>query len=573
MNWLTMRKICDLAVILMAAMLSACGSGGGSPASPPGSAPTVLLHTPAGTDVPVNAAITALFSKPMNATGFTTSSLIVTSGGTPVTGSVSFNPASNTVIFTSSPPLNYSTNYTVTLKSGIRDTSGIAMANDYTWSFTTRSRKSGDVDTSFGNGSGSLAGIVVTPVSPSGSDAAPAVAIQPDGKIVAAGSVYNGTDYDFAVVRYNTDGTLDTSFGAQGKVITPIGTGNDLAYGVAIDKTGNIIVAGSSSSINADDSDFALARYTPTGALDTSFDGDGKVTTSFSPARDAAYAIKIQSDGNIVVAGLANGSGRIELNGQLDPTNNGDFALARYNPVGTLDISFGSNRDGKVTTSPGPNMDIAVALAIDSNDNITVAGISNQRSNNRGNDFALARYTSGGNLDTAFGTNSGIVITSMSQGNDAAYAIAIQTDGMIVAAGIVNSGSHTDFALARYQADGQPDSAFGNAGQVIIPVGSANDTAFAVAIQPDGRIILAGTTFVEGRGNDFAVVRRRADGSADDGFGNGGKIITSISAANDQIYAIALGEGTIVVAGSTGEILSTPQDFTKGDFALARYWQ
>lgn len=562
-----MRSTPNLVIILMAAMLSACGSGGGSPSSSPGSAPAVLFHTPSGTDVPVNTAITAVFSKRMNTTAFTNDNVTVTSGGAPVSGSLSFDSTLNTIVFTPTPPLNYGKEYTVTIKSGVRDTSGIAMVNDYTWSFTTRTApKPGDVDVSFGNGSGALTGIVVTPVSPTGADAAPAVTIQADGKIVAAGSSYNGSDYDFAVVRYNRDGTLDTSFGTGGMVTTSIGTGNDLAYGVAIDSAGNIVVAGS-SSIDANNSDFAVVRYTTNGQLDTTFDSDGKVTTSFSPAMDAAYAIKIQPDGKIVVAGLANAGALVELNG-VTTTNSGDVALARYETDGAPDTSFGNN--GQVTTSIGPNIDIALALAIDDKLRIIVAGFSNQGASS-GNDSVLARYAPDGALDDQF-DNDGIVITP-SPGNDIAYAIAIQTDGMIVTAGVVNSGSNTDFALARHRADGQPDTDFGDAGKITIPIGSANDAAFAVAIQPDGKILVAGTAFVNGRGKDFALARRLPDGSADTSFGNGGTLITPIGPNDDQIYAIALLDGDkIIVAGSTGEI-SNPLDLTKGDFALVRYWQ
>lgn len=562
-----MRSTPNLVIILVAAMLSACGSGGGSPSSSPGSAPAVLFHTPSGTDVPVNTAITAVFSKRMNTTAFTNDNVTVTSGGAPVSGSLSFDSTLNTIVFTPTPPLNYGKEYTVTIKSGVHDTSGIAMVNDYTWSFTTRTApKPGDVDASFGNGSGALTGIVVTPVSSTGADAAPAVAIQADGKIVAAGSSYNGSDYDFAVVRYNSDGTLDTSFGTGGIVTTPIGQGNDLAYGVVIDSAGKIVVAGS-SSIDANNSDFAVVRYTANGQLDTSFDGDGKVATSFSPAMDAAYAIKIQPDGKIVVAGLANAGALVELNG-VTTTNSGDIALARYETDGAPDTSFGNN--GQVTTSIGPNIDIALALAIDDKSRIIVAGFSNQGASS-GNDSVLARYTPDGSLDNPFG-NNGIVITPLSTGNDIAYAIAIQTDGMIVTAGVVNSGSHTDFALARHRADGQPDTDFGDAGKVAIPIGSANDAAFAVAIQPDGRILVAGTAFVNGRGKDFALARRLPDGSADISFGNRGTLITPIGPNDDQIYAMALDGNKIIVAGSTGEI-SSPPDLTKGDFALVRYWQ
>src|SRR5262249_27696796 len=150
-------------------------------------------------------------------------------------------------------------------------------------------------------------------------DIAWAVLIQSDGRIVAAGSSNNINKYDFALARYNPDGTLDTSFNGSGKLTTAIGTADDSALTVAIQSDGRIVAAGSS------DDNFALARYNLDGMLDTSFNGTGTVTTLIGFANDIARAVAIQSDGRIVAAGSSN-------NGTKD-----DFALVRYNPDGTLD--------------------------------------------------------------------------------------------------------------------------------------------------------------------------------------------------------------------------------------------
>ena len=172
----------------------------------------------------------------------------------------------------------------------------------------------GDLDTSFDSD-----GKVTTEVG-STDDFARSVAIQSDGKIVAAGFSSNGSDWDFALVRYNTDGSLDTSFDTDGKVTTAIGSGDDHAVSVAIQSDGKIVAAGYSD--NGSDNDFALVRYNTDGSLDASFDGDGKVTTAIGSDWDQAYSVAIQSDGKIVAAGYSyNGS-------------NWDFALARY--AGTL---------------------------------------------------------------------------------------------------------------------------------------------------------------------------------------------------------------------------------------------
>jgi uncharacterized delta-60 repeat protein len=184
----------------------------------------------------------------------------------------------------------------------------------------------GDLDTTFDSD-----GKVTTAIGASDNEAY-SVAIQSDGKIVAAGSSKNGSNYDFALARYNTDGTLDTNFGTGGKVITAIGSSTDVAESVAIQSDGKIVAAGFSN--NGSNNDFALVRYNTNGTLDTTFDSDGKVTTAIGSANDAAYSVAIQSDGKIVAAGFSN-------NG-----SNNDFALVRYNTNGSLDTSFGTGRQG-----------------------------------------------------------------------------------------------------------------------------------------------------------------------------------------------------------------------------------
>ena len=171
---------------------------------------------------------------------------------------------------------------------------------------------SGSLDTTF-----NTTGKVTTAIGAI-NDSALAVAIQSDGKIVAAGYSYNGANYDFALVRYNTDGSLDTTFNTTGKVTTAIGASNDSAYVIAIQSDGKIVAAGYSD--NGANYDFALVRYNTDGSLDTTFNTTGKVTTAIGASNDYAYAVAIQSDGKIVAAGYS-------YNGAND-----DFALVRYLP-------------------------------------------------------------------------------------------------------------------------------------------------------------------------------------------------------------------------------------------------
>ena len=199
------------------------------------------------------------------------------------------------------------------------------------------------LDGAFGDG-----GKVTTNYSVSGAgDRADAVAVQPDGKIVVAGSSYDAVEYDeFALLRYNSDGSLDSTFGDGGIVITSIGDiTEDRAYAVAIQPDGKIIVAGESFH------DFAVARYNSDGRLDDSFGDGGIVTTDFGGESAAGYAVAIQADGKIVVAG----AGDVYDPSKMNCISSGgyhcqywDFALARYNSDGSLDESFGNA--GKATT-------------------------------------------------------------------------------------------------------------------------------------------------------------------------------------------------------------------------------
>ncbi len=162
-----------------------------------------------------------------------------------------------------------------------------------------------------------------------------------------------------------------------------------------------------------------------------------------------------------------------------------------------------------------------------------------------GANFAFA---ASGDLDPSFGSG-GKVITPFGSSTDNANAVAIQSDGKIVAAGSSSNGSNLDFAVARYSTDGSLDTSFGSGGKVTTAIGSSTDNGTAVAIQPDGKIIVAGSTFITGSGNDFALVRYNTDGTLDPSFGSGGKVITAISSGNDSVTAVVIqSDGRIVAA-------------------------
>jgi uncharacterized delta-60 repeat protein len=272
------------------------------------------------------------------------------------------------------------------------------------------------------------------------SDYGYSVAVQTDGKILMAG--YSGSypfSYDFALARYNADGSLDTTFSGDGKVTTDFGAGvDDQGYSTALQADGKILVAGYSG--NYPNQDFALVRYNSDGSLDTTFSGDGKVTTDFGSSSDIVRSIVVQANGKILVAGYS---------GTPFDYN---FALARYNPNGSLDTTFSG--DGKVTTDFGGN-DAGFSVTLQADGKILVAGASTINGNS---DFALARYNPDGSLDTSF-SDDGKVTTAIGSGYDYGYSVTVQADGKILIVG-ESSNSDYDFALARYNPDGSLDTSF-----------------------------------------------------------------------------------------------------------------
>ncbi len=370
-----------------------------------------------------------------------------------------------------------------------------------------RYNANGSLDTTF-DGDG-IATTAVTAIAD-----ARAVAIQPDGKIVVAGSAWNGSDDDFALVRYNPNGSLDTTFNGTGKVTTPV-TSGDEALAVAIQPDGKIVAAGHAQA--GPNFDFAVVRYNADGSLDTTFDGDGKVTTPVLSLDDVAHAVAIQADGKIVAAGTA-----------YSPGSN--FAVVRYNANGSLDSTF--DGDGKAVTSVLGTDDSARSVALQPDGKIVVGGFSHNGSNQ---DFAVVRFNANGSLDSTFDVD-GKVTTPILGGNDVAVALALHLDGRIVAGGFSHNGSNNDIAAVRYNPNGSLDTTFDGDGKVTTPVLGSDDEATSVAIQPDGRIVAAG--FSDIADDDvFAVVR----------YGGGcAPTVTSVDPASGP----TAGGNTITITGT-----------------------
>ena len=309
-----------------------------------------------------------------------------------------------------------------------------------------------------------------------GFDFGHAAALQPDGKIVVAGNT--DVNFDIAVARFNPDGSLDARFdpgGADGpgkKVFGSFGT--DIGNAVLVQPDGKIVVA---STI---DGNFAVTRLNADGSFDMSFDGDGTAVADFGGA-DYGYAVALQPDGRIVVAGQAGGD---------------DVAVARFNPDGTSDTTF--DVDGTRRFGYG-GVDVARAVLVQPGGAIVVAGSGGPDGN-----VAVTRLSPDGLFDDRFGDNGTAWVDF--GGQDFGYAAALQPDGKILVAG-ERSGDDDDFASARLQPGGVLDTTCGSGGRTTVDFGG-QDSGTAVALQGDGRIVLAGDTTV---GSDFAVARLLGD--------------------------------------------------------------
>ena len=341
-------------------------------------------------------------------------------------------------------------------------------------------------------------------------------------------------------------GDLDPTFGKGGKITTDFFGYENTAEDVAIQPDGRIIVVGSVQRGNhIEDTDFALTRYNADGVLDKSFGGDGRVFTDFFGERDVAEAVAVQPDGKILVVGFAR-YGRSP-----------NFALARYQKNGRLDKTFGHG--GKVTTDFFGDFEEAYDVCLQPDGKIVVAGVARVL-NTLTSGFALARYHKDGRLDKSFGARGKVTAFIFNQ--VAANAVKLQSDGKIVVAGTVQgNGPDADFALARFDANGSLDDEFGGGGIVVADYMACTDLAADIAIQPDGKIIVAGDAC-----NDFALVRYHEDGTLDGSFGDGGWVTTDFFGDSDRISEIALDRGGKIFAAGFAYITNVGQDF-----ALACY--
>jgi len=413
----------------------------------------------------------------------------------------------------------------------------------------------GDLDPTFGVG-----GKVMTDFNHS-TDWANAVAIQPDGKFVVVGTTYKQNDFsdeDFAVARYNTDGTLDSSFGSGGKVHTDFPGLAAVPSSVLLQPDAKILVVGGAYPLFTFLGNIEMVRYNSNGNLDRSF-GDNGIVTTVLDAGSYANAVVQQSDGKIIVAGT------LFVDVVIGDQSDTDFVLVRYNRNGSLDTTFGNG--GVVSTDFFGREDDAFSVLLQPDGKIVAVGSANDPASYY--DFAAVRYLNNGTIDETFG-NSGTVTTDFGDQNfDRARSAVLLPNGKIIAAGfaISQGGGVQNFAVARYTKDGVLDNGFSNDGKQQITFDNCCQSANQVLLQPDGKIITVGYANTEDSDSDFLLARLNPNGSLDSTFGVAGKVRTSFGDLNGGANGAALQQDGKIVAVGFQATFSNHWS----EFALARY--
>jgi len=352
-------------------------------------------------------------------------------------------------------------------------------------------------------------------------------AIQNDGKMIAAGNSWNGRNIDFLVVRYNTDGSLDTTFNHEGMKVVNFGVFADGATSVVIQSDGKIVAGGYTS--DQDGSHFALVRLNKNGTIDSTFAEDG------TPELDKTQlgrinALSIQNDGKILAAGsLWNGS-------------NNDFGLVRYNTNGTIDNTFGSF--GIKKTDFGSTEDKATAMDLQADGKIMVAGVCSAYSDTK---FYVIRYNTDGSIDSTYSNMATI------GDNDGVNSIAIQSDQKIVIGGSLHSPSeysqeesdrsNSNYAIARFNTNGSLDNTFSDDGITIIDV-LDDDVVNAIVVQRNGKIIAGGSS-----NNTISLIALNTNGTLDSTFGNNGMVTTEASTSFNTIRGMEIYNNKLYIAG------------------------
>ncbi len=368
-----------------------------------------------------------------------------------------------------------------------------------------------------------------------------AVACQPDGKVVIAGSVATEEGFDVALLRRMPDGSADAGFGTAGRGILSLGPEDDFVWKMLLQTDGRILVGGTTFD-NGTEKAF-VARFNSDGTLDAGFGTGGVVKDQAGPADSGIYALALQPDGKIVGAGYAYNSGGTRFH----------FAAWRFTTAGALDTTFNSTgRHVSFVINNTNRDDFATAVAVQADGKILTAGTAYTLADQSTANFGMIRFQASGALDSGFGSG-GKVNTPFSGLTSQARSVALQADGKIVVGGYVESGGvggAASFASSRYLAGGTLDGSFGTGGQAVVSLGSPYDQSYDMVLDSEGRVLLAGTTF--NGSTRIALLRLTTAGLPDPDFDGDG--ITAVSAGGDLLaYGMAFqSDGRLLIAGAAG---------------------
>ncbi len=346
-----------------------------------------------------------------------------------------------------------------------------------------------------------------------------AIAQQPDGKLVVADHVQGANYTNLAVARYNSDGSLDTSFATNGIFTLDLGYSSHAGGGPAIQRDGKIVVAGAANNGSL----LLTARLNADGTIDTTYGNFGFTQTSLAYPTIGVSEIAVQPDQKVVIVGTRTVIGQTS-----------DALIVRYNTDGTLDQTFSG--DGIITVHfNGSIFSFAQAVEIQPDEKVVVHGGFSKGS---ADDITVSRYNPDGSLDTTFG-NNGHVIEDIVR-FDGAADVALQSDGKMIVTGYLQPadfGSRTTLVI-RYNADGSRDSSFANNG-VYTNAFQGNSSGYSIFVQPDGKILIGGTSLGDS-GYTLALRRLNADGTLDVSFGTNGSFLTNVGEGEEYLLRARL---------------------------------
>lgn len=300
--------------------------------------------------------------------------------------------------------------------------------------------------------------------------------IQSDGKILVAGRYYNGTSWDFLLIRFNEDGSLDSTFAQKGYTTKDYFGKDDRAFSIDVQIDGKILICGFAENLNWD---FTISRFNPDGSIDSTFGERGSTILNIGSYNDVAFSIEAQQDGKIIVCGWTYISG------------SWDFALVRLNPDGTLDNTFGSN--GIVTTDYYHLYNTSHSVAIQSTGKYIAAGYT-EKPGTSDTDILIIRYNTDGSIDHSFG-NNGLVLIDYNNADDFAWVVKVDQYDKIVVGGNVTIDGSKILEIVKLNSDGSSDISFGENGVLVTQIFGIEEECRDLCIQPDGKILLTGYAY------------------------------------------------------------------------------